>query len=341
MQNAEKKVIAQVKELSVNFAGKHILITGANGLIGSSLVDILMLANDYLENKITVFALGRERERLEKRFASYLYFDELRIVEGDVTSIAFSEDFALDYIIHAASPAHPLAFSTTPVEVMKANLVGTIHMLDLAMENRAKILFVSSGEIYGISDEAEKCFSENDSGYVDILSPRSCYPESKRAAETLCASYHAQYGVDCVIARLCHVFGASITERNSRADAQFLRNALHGEDIVMKSPGTQVRSYCYVKDAVCGLLFLLAKGKGGEAYNVANKNSVASIREYAQTLAEISGVSIVNGFPTEQESSGYSVVSRAVLNAEKLERLGWRAAYGLKEGLEETYEYGR
>ena len=139
------------------------------------------------------------------------------------------------------------------------------------------------------------------------------------------------------VARLCHVYGPTFTPSNSRADAQFLRNALEGRDIIMKSTGSQVRSWCYVADAVSALLTLLIRGEAGQAYNVANRHSVASIRQYAQTLADIAGVKLVFELPPEVEKAGYTKISRAVLNPAKLEGLGWKPRYGLREGLEESY----
>jgi nucleoside-diphosphate-sugar epimerase len=144
--------------------------------------------------------------------------------------------------------------------------------------------------------------------------------------------------VDAVVARLCHTYGPTFTADNSRADAQFLRNALAGRDIAMKSTGSQVRSWCYVADAVAALLTLLLRGEAGQAYNVANRRAVASIREYAQTLADIAGVKLTFELPSETEKAGYTRVTRAVLNPAKLEALGWQPRYGLREGLEESYE---
>jgi len=150
-----------------------------------------------------------------------------------------------------------------------------------------------------------------------------------------------QYGIDARVARLCHVYGPTFTESNSRADAQFLRNALRGEDIVMKSTGAQVRSYCYVADAASAILTLLEKGEPGQAYNVANRSSTASIREYAETLAGGAGVLLRFELPPEVERSGYTRVTRAVLNPAKLEALGWRPRFDLRTGLEHTLECAR
>lgn len=322
------------------FSSKRILICGAGGLIGAAVVELLMSANPYTDSPITVYAMGRDRVALEQKFAQYRNSPFLKILEGDVISFDF-HGLQVDYIVHAASPAHPHAYSQTPADVMKANLLGTVNLLELAKETKAEFLFVSSGEIYGTTAKPDSYFEEQDYGYVDILTPRACYPESKRAAETLCVSYMAQYDVDARIARLCHVYGPAITEKNTRADAQFLRKAALGENIVMKSKGEQIRSFCYVKDAALGLLYILAAGSPGKAYNIANKNSIASIRKYAETLAELGNVGIIYEIPPESEKRGYSQVPRAVLNAEKLEKLGWRPHYNLKDGLQETLEIFR
>ena len=319
-----------LRELQGELTGKRVMITGAAGLIGSTVVRLLLAANHELGMGVEIIAHEFRREFLEQRFADCA--DELTFVEGDVSTLALP-DVEVDYIIHAASPAHPLAYSQTPVDVMRANLLGTMNMLEIAKRCGARLLFISSGEIYGISEDPESAFKENEYGYVDILNPRSCYPESKRAAETLCASYHAQYGVEALVTRLCHVYGPSITATNTRADAQFLRNALNGEDIVMKSPGTQVRSFCYVKDCALGLIYIMVRGAAGEAYNVANRHSIATIRQYAETLADLAGVSIRNEFPSEEEARGYTKVTRAVLDGSKLEQLGWMPQYDLKAGL--------
>lgn len=328
-------------DLLEKLAHKRFLITGASGLVGSSLVDLLMALEQTYKPGMCINVLGRKRSVLEKRFSlNASPRADIHIIEGDVSRVDLL-DLKVDYIVHAASPSHPLAYSQTPVDVMWANLLGTINMLELAKCFGARLLFISSGEIYGSSSDPSSCFKEGEYGYIEISNPRSCYPESKRAAETLCASYIAQYGVEAVVARLCHVYGPAITESNSRADAQFLRNVVRHEDIVMKSPGLQVRSFCYVKDAAEGLLYILLKGASGEAYNIANKNSVATIREYAETLATLGGVKIRNEFPSEDETKGYSKISRAVLDGTKLEQLGWVPQYDLESGLKDTLEIYR
>ena len=317
--------------------GKRVLITGATGLIGSYIADVILHMNAEENADIELYAAGRSEAGMRARFAARMDEPRFHYVPYDATK-PVSLDFEPDFVIHAATSAHPMAYSTDPVGVMQANLIGTMQLLEaLRKQEHGRFLLLSTGEVYGDDPKQTTGFTEGDCGKIDAMQPRACYPESKRASETLCASYAAQYGVDALAARLCHVYGPTFTASNSRADAQFIRKALAGESIVMKSAGSQVRSFCYVADATAALLTLLDCGERGQAYNVANRRSVASIREYAETLADIAGVSLVFETPPEVEKAGYTRVSRAVLNAGKLEGLGWRGQYGLREGLEETY----
>ena len=308
-------------------SGRRVLVTGATGLVGSFLADALTAAG------IEVTAAARDEGAVRRRFG-----ENVRYVHYDATKpLEFGFDW--DYVVHAACSAHPLAYATDPVGTMQANLLGAMNLLEAQKGHPgARLLFLSTGEIYGENPGLPEGFSETDHGYVDSIRPRSCYPESKRAAETLCACYAAQYGVQAVVARLCHVYGPTFTRANSRADAQFLRNALAGQDIVMKSQGSQVRSWCYVADAVNAILTLLRVGEPGQAYNVANRNAVASIREYAETLARIGGVRLKFDLPPDVERAGYTNVTRAVLDPGKLEALGWSARYDLETGLRHAFE---
>ena len=317
--------------------GARVLITGATGLIGSCMVDALLLLNGARGTEIEVYAAGRSASGMRARFGAAADDPRFHYVPYDATG-PLALDFEADHVVHAATSAHPLAYATDPVGILKANVIGTMNLLEaLRSWGHGRFLLLSSGEIYGENPTLPEGFSEADTGASDTMRPRACYPEGKRAAETLCASYAAQYGVNALVARLCHVYGPTFTASNSRADAQFLRNALNGRDIVMKSAGSQVRSWCYVADAVCALLTLLLRGEAGQAYNVANRHATASIREYAQTLADIAGVKLVFELPPELEKAGYTPISRAVLNPAKLEGLGWQARFALREGLEESY----
>lgn len=197
-----------------------------------------------------------------------------------------------------------------------------------------RFLYVSTGEVYGEGDG--RIFTEDYQGYVDINSPRSCYPSSKRAAETLCAAYSKEYGIDYVIARPCHTYGPGFTEQDNRVYAQFIRNVLNGEDIVMKSTGSQMRSWLYVDDCVEGLLTILRKGASGEAYNIADASSNISIRDLAEMIADIAGRKVIINLPSGAEKAGYNPVTKSVFSTKKLEALGWSIKGTMREKMENT-----
>ena len=319
-----------------DLAGKAVAVTGATGLVGSYLLRALDAVNRAHGLKLRLIALCRKPEAAKDRLSG---MENLSILSYDACA-PLNANFRADFTVHAASNAHPLAFSSDPVGTMQANLLGTMQLLEHVRATGGRLLFLSTGEIYGENPELAR-FDEHSFGSVDPMRFRACYPESKRAAETLCASYAQQYGVDALVARLTYTYGPTITKESSRADAQFLRCALEGRDIVLKSPGTQIRSYCYAADTVSALITLLLKGATGEAYNVANPDCSPSIREYAQTLADLAGVQLIFDLPPEAERAGYSAVTRAVLDPGKLMRLGWRAAYDLRTGLAHTLEISR
>lgn len=312
-------------------AGCNVLVTGATGLLGSCLVEVLMQCSCQ---DLHVYAAGRNEERARHLFRDCVDSPRFHLLKYDVTQPLESE-VSFHYVIHAASNAGPSFFAKNPVEVMKANLIGTANLLDYGIaHDLRRFLYVSTGEIYGEGDGNP--FVEDYSGYVNTMSARSCYPSSKRAAETLCAAYVAEYGMDIVVARPSHTYGPHFTESDNRVYAQFIRNVLNGEDIVMKSDGAQYRSWCYVVDCVKGLLYVLLKGKTGEAYNVADTYSNISIRQLAEMVAEIGGSKVVLDLPSDTERKGYNPVTKSVFSTKKLESLGWTLRGTMREKMEAT-----
>ena len=312
-------------------SGCNILVTGATGLIGGCLVETLMMnpKKDY-----HVYASGRNEERAKERFKEFANDSDFHFIKYDVLK-PLESNVKFDYIIHAASNGSPNFFAKNPVEVMKSNLYGVANLMDYGLAHGMKrILYVSSGEVYGEGDG--RVFTEDYSGYVDCTKPRSCYPSSKRAAETLCVSYAEEYGADVVIARPCHTYGPHFTEADNRVYAQFIRNVLKGEDIVMKSTGEQFRSWCYVVDCVSAILYILLKGENRQAYNIADAASNISIKELAETIAAIGDRKVVIDVPDADEKKGFNVVTKSVFATEKLNALGWKANTNIKRGIEST-----
>lgn len=311
--------------------GKTVLVTGATGMIGSAIVDALRLRNELSGADIRILALCRRRESFDRRFGSAS--DVIPLIQDAAQPLEC--DQPIDFIIHTAGNAHPLSFSAQPVETLLDSVLSTRNLLEkLRMQGYGRLLYTSSGEIYGENPAIESGYAETDFGRIDPSNPRSCYPEGKRAAETLCAAYRAEYNVDSVTARLCYVYGAPINPANSRADAQFLRCAAANEDIVLKSEGLQQRSYCYLPDAVSAIFALLLTGESAQAYNVASET--ATIRQYAQILADHAHVQLKFDLPPEAERRGYSQVTRAIQKSDKLRALGWQPQYSLRDGLAHT-----
>lgn len=319
--------------------GKRLLITGAAGLVGSFIVDMLCFWNSTqfdANNKITIYAAGRNYAKLQTRFSGCWENKYLHLIEQDFTK-PLNFDFSIDYIIHAASNAYPAAFNADPVGTILSNILGTNELLSYANKHQAlRFLFISSGEIYGEGDPEIEVFNEEYSGYIDILSPRSCYPASKRTAETLCMSYKKQYRMDLVIARLCHTYGPNISETDNRATVQFIKSALNKETIILKSRGSQLRSYCYIADTVSAIMSILTSGECGQAYNIASRMSRITILEFAKLTAALTDTNIEFQIPTQNEKEQQTPISRAILASDKLEQLGWQSAFSIKDGIYHT-----
>ena len=261
------------------------------------------------------------------------------MIEADISK-PFSFDVPADYIIHAASNANPYMFRNYPVDTLLANVTGTYFFLEYARAHKSKrFLYVSSGEMYGQPDESvTDGFSEGYCGRVDYADPRSCYPSGKRAAETLCQCHIAQYGTEAVIVRPCHCYGPTQTSSDNRAISEFIRDAVEGKDIVMKSEGLLERTHCYVLDAVQGMYLVLLCAPNGEAYNIADNESDVSIRTLAETIAAAGGAKVVIDLPDEAMKGAFSKVSRQILRGDKLRALGWKPMWHLKDGAQSTVD---
>ncbi|MCM1047739.1 MAG: NAD-dependent epimerase/dehydratase family protein [Clostridiales bacterium] len=315
---------------------KSILITGATGLIGSFAADMLLYANREKNAGIEIYLLARDEKRLKERFATSINEDCLHFIIQDIVN-PLQIVTSVDYIIHAAGDGFPAAFREHPVETMTPALFGTYQLLQYARDNSVKkFLYISSGEIYGKSTNKGHAFMEEESGYLDSMNVRSCYPMAKRCAETLCASFKEQYHVPVAAARLSHVYGACTSLHDNRATAQFFNEAADGKDIILNSEGRQMRSYTYVADCVSAIFTVMLNGANGEAYNIANKDSRVTIAEFAGILANMAGVDCVIKTPDENERREQTPIEYAVLDASKLEALGWKGKYDIGKGIERT-----
>lgn len=321
------------------FTNHSFLMIGASGMLGSFMIDVLMRANQKFSLNMDIYAMGRNEERLQKRFAPYLTDAKFHLQIGDITE-PLPENLKVDYLIHGASNTHPKAYATDPIGTIMTNLVGTEVVLKHAVATKAqRVLFLSTVEVYGENRGDVELFTEEYCGYIDCNTLRAGYPEGKRVSEALCQAYIAKHGIDVVIPRLSRAFGPTMLLSDTKASSQFILNAVRGENIVLKSAGTQHFSYIYVGDAVAALLYLLQQGENGEAYNVAGGVAFdLRLKELATDLATIGAAKVVFELPDEIEQQGFSKASKALLDITKIKTLGWQPLFEKEEALHHTVE---
>lgn len=318
---------------------KAVLISGASGLIASCLVDALMQKNAEQGLGCTVYALGRDTQKAQRRFAPYLSSEFFRFIAHDINEPLPWDAGQVDLVLHMASNTHPVAYATRPIETVTTNIIGTRNLLEFAAAHGAqRFLFASSCEVYGENRGDTEFFAEDSCGYLNCNTLRAGYPESKRCGEALCQAYRAQAQLDIVLPRFARCYGPTMQMTDSKAIAQFLKKGLAGEDIVLKSEGTQFYSYTYAADAVSGLLTVLLLGQNGEAYNIADTPSDIRLKDLAQAIADAAGARVVFELPNAVEKAGYSTATKARLDGAKLKALGWQMHYDIRTGTARTLQ---
>lgn len=363
-----QKDLAAVTSLDLpwdRLAGRSVMISGATGMIGSTLIHVLMKKNREDGLGCHIYALGRNVSKAHSRFQEYWDDKDFTFIQCDIDDedgmrAAFAaagltaagekaeaasagagdqQPRRVDYVFHAASNTHPVAYATDPIGTVLTNIIGLNNLLKFAADQKAgRFAFASSNEIYGENRGDAELFDEKYCGYIDCNTMRAGYPESKRAGEALCQAYIRQRGLDVVIPRFTRSFGPSLLKTDTKALSQFIHKGVAGEDIVLKSAGTQYYSYTYVCDAVAGLLYVLLLGTCGEAYNIADRGCDIRLKDLAQIIADYAGRKVVFEIPDATEAAGYSKATKALLDSSKLQRLGWKAQFDMKTALQHTID---
>lgn len=327
MTNLELEDIKSVAELPYNWgklSNKTILISGGTGFIGSLFCNVLRYRNKYYKQNIKIICLA---------FTAFDNDETVTYIKGDISK-PLSVEGNVDYILHMASNTHPELYKTDPVGTITGNIFGAYNLLTIAKEKKTKrFVLASSCEIYG--ECGEEPVDELYSGYINCNTARAGYNEAKRVSESLCQSFAQQYGIESVVFRLARVFGADKTKKDTKAMAQFIRNAVSREDIILKSSGKQKYSYIYVADAVSGIIKVLLDGVAGEAYNISSDNDGMSLSDYAKFLASLANKKVI--FEIEKDPNA-SQAQNALLDNSKIKNIGFKPLFTTKEGLKRTFD---
>lgn len=324
-------------KLSNNLKYARFLITGATGLVGSSLLRCLISLNLSKNLEIKLICPVRNIEKAQELFPSE---QSVQFIEIESLSLYFQQlEIDVDYIFHLASPTSSDYMISHPVETFQSIVQPTQSILDYAHKhNPKKLVYASSIEIYGsILDDAVKV-TEDIQGYINPLSPRSSYPMGKRAAESICYFYAKEYHIPVSIARLTQTFGAGIAKEDNRVFAQMARSVLEGNNIILKTQGQSAKPYCYLTDTVSALLFILLKGVSGEAYNIANPDTYITIRNMGEKVCQLFG-NASKVIIEERNNDKYAPETRLCLDTTKLFELGWAPLYSLDEMYERLIKY--
>jgi len=305
---------------------KRILITGGAGFLGSHLCDRLIGEGDDVVGIDNFFSGSKDNIR-------HLFNDPyFELIRHDVIHPLFIE---VDQIYHLACPASPIHYQQNSIKTVKTNVMGTINMLGLAKRIRARILLSSSSEVYG--DAKVHPQQESYWGNVNPIGIRSCYDEGKRVAETLMMDYHRQNRVDVRIVRIFNTYGPRMAVDDGRVVSNFIVQALKGEPLTVYGDGSQTRSFCYVTDLIEALVRMMnADGFIGPV-NLGNPGEF-TILELAEKVLRLTGSSsriVHSALPQDDPVRRCPDISLAG------EKLGWKPAVSLDEGLVETIPYFR
>lgn len=317
------------------FAGKKVLVTGSTGLVGLYVVCALRYFSEKFSLGIQVYGSSRNPAAAISQLSKHLDCDGIEMVEfGHESRCA-----PYDYIFHTASSTNPVDLSTRPLDVIETNVFYTHNLLKQLSEKTGAFIFFSTREIYGKKTDPNKVYvGESDYGALDPLDIRSAYPESKRLAENMVASYGMQFGNPYRIYRISHTYGPGIKLNDGRVLSDIIGSMVTDTSIHLKSDGTHKISPTYISDVISGVLVGLTRGEES-CYNVSNHREIYSVFDIANTAASNNPSIEVTRQSVPVSSSLYLKHDTGILSSEKVQSLGWDFSIPLAEGLRRTYEY--
>lgn len=287
----ERDCLEYIDDIDLSpMAGKTVLVTGANGLIGTYIICFLHLANLCKNLNIKIIAVSKHMPSI--KFGGM--FDVLyKFYPLDLTSDSMENLPKADYIIHGATYAQPEIFMKNYSETIHLNVFSTENLLRKAKKDGAKFLFLSSSEVYGSPGPDNIPTAEAYPGLCSPLSVRSVYAESKRLGETLCSAYKSYEKLDVKIARIFMTYGPGLSIHDKRVMGQFINEALLEHEITMLDDGSKLRTFCYAADCIIMLLYVLLYGKSF-VYNVGGRDCI-SIKRLAEEICSITGSTLTVG----------------------------------------------
>jgi UDP-glucuronate decarboxylase len=305
----------------------NILVTGGAGLVGSHLIDVLIAQRHHVIC-VDDFSSGR----LEN-ISHHLSRQNFMVIQQDIRKVIDVEGRRIDRIYNLACPASPKDYQRRPVETLLTCVVGVQNLLELAKQTGARLLQVSSSEVYG--DAAVNPQPESYFGSVNQLGDRACYEEGKRAAETLCKDYSIKRGVDVRIIRPFNIYGPRMACGDGRVIPTFVTQALASDDITVFGDGRQTRSFCFFADAVDAIIRWMETDADYLPANIGNPEET-TIADLAQLIKAKTGspsqIIFVNG--TKLLPGSLDIRRRkpdiSLLHA----RTGWLPTTALDEGLD-------
>lgn len=304
---------------------QRILVTGAAGMLGSHIVDVLLARGDAVVG-VDNFLTGAKAN-----LGAALEHPEFEFLEADISD-GIDVSGPLDAVLHLASPASPLHFRTMPLEILRVGSIGTLNALDLADRTGAKYLFASSSEVYGEPEVHPQ--SESYLGNVNTLGERSCYDETKRFGEAAADTYRRNRGLDIRIVRIFNTYGPRNRADDGRVVPNFITQALANRPLSIFGDGSQTRSYCYVEDQAAGILLLLDSELTGPV-NIGTPTE-HTVRQLAEIVIELTGSTAgVQLLPLPQNDP----VRRRPDITRAQELLGWAPLVDLEQGLTQTIDY--
>ena len=306
---------------------KRILVTGGAGFLGSHICERLVKEGHF------VYCLDNLQTGHKRNLHNLLVADNFHFIHHDVIE---KIQLNVDEIYHLACPASPPQYQKNPVNTAKASFMGTLNMLELALQNQAKLFYSSTSEVYG--DPTEHPQAESYRGNVNPIGPRACYDEGKRVAESLCFDFVRMYGLDVKVARFFNTYGPNMDPDDGRVVSNFIVQSLQGQDLTVYGEGQQTRSFCYVDDLVAGIFAMMALPAGSHGpINLGNPGEF-TILELAQQVLTLTGSSsklTYRPLPTDDPRQRCPDISLAK------QLLGWEPVTPLQQGLVKTVDYFR